>query len=65
MFLEETDGERINIVRTEEAIDTGAESIAAACPFCITMLSDGVKSLGRDENIKVEDISEIILEYIN
>lgn len=65
MFLEETEGERINIVRTEEAIDTGAESIAAACPFCLTMLSDGVKSLGRDESIKVEDISEIILEYIN
>lgn len=65
MFMEETEGERINIVRTEEAINTGAETIAAACPFCITMLSDGVKSLGRDENIKVEDITEIILDYIN
>ena len=65
MFLEETIGERINIVRSQEAINTGAESIAAACPFCITMLSDGVKSLGSESSIKIEDISEIILEYIN
>ena len=65
MFMEETIGERINVVRSQEAINTGADSIAAACPFCITMLTDGVKSLGNEDSTKIEDISEIILEYIN
>jgi Fe-S oxidoreductase len=65
MFMEETEGERINIVRSQEAINTGADTIAAACPFCITMLTDGVKSLGHESSIKIEDISEIILDYIN
>jgi len=61
MFLEETEGTKINIDRTEEAIATGAETIASACPFCMTMLSDGVKDL-ENEEVVVKDIAEIILE---
>ncbi|VAX23461.1 Fe-S oxidoreductase [hydrothermal vent metagenome] len=64
MFMEETEGERINEVRTKEAIETGADTIASACPFCMTMLSDGVKTLEKNEEVEVKDIAEIILEHI-
>jgi Fe-S oxidoreductase/nitrate reductase gamma subunit len=58
MWMEETVGTRINIERTGELLATGAEQIAAACPFCMTMLSDGVKA--HDSAVPVYDISEIV-----
>lgn len=60
--MEETEGIRINEERTKEAVQTGANTIAAACPFCITMMSDGIKTLEKSENIFVKDIAEIVLE---
>lgn len=63
MFMEETQGKRVNIERTEELLETGAETIAVNCPFCMTMISDGVKSKDAD-NVKVKDISEILLESL-
>ncbi len=62
MFLEETEGTKINLNRTKEAIDTGAETVASACPFCMTMLSDGVKDFDKTDEVAVKDIAEIILE---
>jgi Fe-S oxidoreductase len=62
MFLEENEGTRININRTEEALNTGAETIASACPFCMTMLTDGIKSFDKSGEVQIKDISEIILE---
>ena len=62
MFLEETEGTKINLNRTKEAIDTGAETVASACPFCMTMLSDGVKDFDKTDDVAVKDIAEIILE---
>lgn len=64
MFMEETVGERVNEVRTAEALATGATTIAAACPFCITMLTDGVKSKDRMEDVQVKDIAELIMDSI-
>lgn len=64
MFLEETEGTKINVNRTEEAMMTGAETIASGCPFCMTMLTDGVKSLENEEKVQVKDIAEVILENI-
>lgn len=64
MFLEETEGTRINEDRTKEAINTGADTIASACPFCMTMLSDGIKTLDKADEIEVRDIAEIVLEHI-
>ncbi|MBU0473464.1 MAG: (Fe-S)-binding protein [Bacteroidetes bacterium] len=64
MFLEENTGTRINEERTKELIKTGAETIASACPFCMTMLNDGLKAEEKNEEIEVKDIAEIILEQI-
>ena len=61
MWKEEEKGStRINNERTREAIETGAGVIAAACPFCNTMLTDGVKLNNKEESVKVLDIAEII-----
>ncbi len=61
MFKEEEKGDkRINIERTEEAVGSGADIIAAACPFCNTMLTDGVKTKEKEEEVMVMDIAELI-----
>lgn len=60
MFMEETIGKRINVERTEEALATGAKVIAAACPFCSTMLTDGVKSKEKQDQVFVKDVAEIL-----
>jgi Fe-S oxidoreductase len=58
MFMEETIGKRINHERAEEVIATGATAVAAACPFCITMLRDGINDINGEADVK--DIVEII-----
>jgi len=61
MFKEEEKGTiRINSERTNEALGTGANIIAAACPFCNTMLTDGVKNAEREDSVKVMDIAELV-----
>jgi Fe-S oxidoreductase len=63
MFKEEEKGnKRINEERTKEAIETGAEIIASNCPFCMTMLSDGVKLNEKEDEVKVIDLAELIAE---
>jgi Fe-S oxidoreductase len=62
MWMEETQGKRVNVERTEEAIATGASVIATACPFCMTMLTDGVKTKDAADRVAVKDIAELILE---
>ena len=65
MFKESEKGnEEINIKRTKQAINTNAKIIAAGCPFCNTMLSDGIKSESENIDVKVMDISEIIDDSI-
>ena len=56
---------RINNERTKEALETGAGVIAAACPFCNTMLTDGVKLNEKEESVNVMDIAEIIAASMN
>jgi Fe-S oxidoreductase len=60
MFMEETIGKRINHERAQEVIASGAKQAAAACPFCITMLSDGIRD--NDGDVEVKDIAEILDE---
>ena len=61
MFKEEEKGTtRVNFERTNEAIATGPDVIAAACPFCNTMLTDGVKNAEKESEVKVMDVAELI-----
>lgn len=61
MFKESEPGKKdINIERTEEALATGASAIAVGCPFCLTMMTDGVKNKNKEHEVKVYDISELI-----
>src|SRR5690606_31994264 len=63
MFKDAEKGKKeINIERTEEALATGATTIAVACPFCMTMMSDGVKNKEREAEVKVKDLAELIAE---
>jgi Fe-S oxidoreductase len=63
MFKEPEKGAQdINVARTEEALSTGASTIAVACPFCMTMMSDGVKNKNREGEISVKDLAELIAE---
>jgi Fe-S oxidoreductase len=63
-WMEEKIGKRINQTRVNEALDTGAEVLAAACPFCITMFDDGIKGVEAEEKMQIEDISEIVAQAI-
>lgn len=64
MWLEEKQGQRINQNRAQEAVATGASTVATACPFCLTMLKDGVQSLGAEEGVRVRDFSEILADAV-
>jgi len=61
MWMEETIGEKINENRVNEILEKNIDQIFTACPFCMTMLEDGLKACGN-ENIKVKDIAELLLE---
>jgi Fe-S oxidoreductase len=62
MFMEEKEGKRINIERTEELLAPGADEIAVACPCCMTMMSDGVKAM--DSAVPVRDIAEVVASQL-
>lgn len=63
VFKEPEPGKKdINVERTEEALSTGAETIAVACPFCMIMMSDGVKSKNVEGRVKVRDLAELIAD---
>ena len=64
MWMEEKEGKRINIERTEEALSTNAGTIGTACPFCMTMLTDGVKAKEASERVRVKDVAELLWEAV-
>jgi len=63
MWMEERQRKRINIERTEELLATGAETIAVACPFCLTMMSDGVKA--KQSSVPVVDVAELVASRLD
>ena len=66
MFKDAEPGKKeVNTERTEEALETGAKVIASACPFCMTMLSDGVKTREKENEIKILDLAELISGNLN
>jgi Fe-S oxidoreductase len=60
MWMEETIGKRINIERAEEIAQMGVQNVAVGCPFCLTMIEDGMKELGQEETLKTMDIAEFV-----
>lgn len=64
MWMEEKIGTSVNGNRAAEAIGTGAKTVATACPFCMTMLTDGVKAQGKGDDVAVRDIAEIVADSL-
>jgi len=60
MWMDETIGKRINLERSEEIVRRQVSNVAVGCPFCMTMIEDGMKELGREEEIKTMDIAELV-----
>jgi Fe-S oxidoreductase/nitrate reductase gamma subunit len=60
MWMEEKIGMRINQIRTDQAIEVNAELIGTACPYCLTMLGDGIKEKGKAETMAAYDLSELV-----
>jgi len=65
MWMEEHIGKRVNVERAQEALKTGASTVATACPFCMTMMTDGIKGEGKGEQVLVKDIAEIVADSIS
>ncbi len=65
MWLEETEGVRVNVARTEQALEVNPTAIGSACPYCLTMLSDGTKAKEVDEKVKTLDVVEILAMSID
>ncbi|MBI2819459.1 MAG: 4Fe-4S dicluster domain-containing protein, partial [Acidobacteria bacterium] len=61
-FVEEPPGKRVNQARAREALDTGADVLAVACPFCMTMMEDGINASKDQRDVRVRDIAELLWE---
>ncbi len=64
MWMEETAGKRINLARTEQALEVKPTVISSACPYCLTMMEDGVKMKEVEETVKARDIAELLEESV-
>ena len=62
MWLEEDPDKRVNLLRTEQALQTDPEVIAVSCPYCMTMLGDGIKAKELEEKVQTLDVMEIVDE---
>ncbi len=64
MFMEEQNENRVNKKRTLQLLDTGATTVASACPFCMTMITDGIKDQEKQDEIRQLDVAELLAEAI-
>jgi Fe-S oxidoreductase len=64
VFMEETIGRRVNVERTEQALATGAKTVAVGCPFCMTMMTDGTKAKNVEDEVRVADLAELVAERL-
>jgi Fe-S oxidoreductase len=65
LWMEKAKGERLSDLRIEEALAIGAQVLATACPYCITMFEDSSRTLNVDEQIKIKDVTELLLESLD
>jgi Fe-S oxidoreductase len=63
-WMEETIGTRINVLRVEQALACDPKVIATACPYCATMMIDGIAQAGRSESVVTKDIAELVAESL-
>lgn len=64
MWMEEHEGTRVNVARTEQALEVNPTAIASACPYCLTMMNDGVKMKEAEDKVKTRDVAEILADAI-
>jgi Fe-S oxidoreductase len=64
MWMPEHLGERINNLRTKEVIEVGVDFVATSCPYCLTMVEDGIKGQEMDDRVKALDLAEILYQSI-
>src|SRR4029079_5251466 len=62
MFMEEQNKDRVNVKRTLQLVQTEARTIATACPFCQVMITDGLKAISKEEEIRQLDVAELLEE---
>ena len=58
--MEERIGKRINLERSEDIVNQDVSTVAVGCPFCLTMIEDGIKEMGRETTIRIADIAELV-----
>jgi Fe-S oxidoreductase len=63
-FAEEPPAQRVNQERAREILATGAEVVAVACPFCLTMMEDGINARRGDREVRVKDVAELLAEAL-
>ena len=64
MWMEEEPDKRVNVKRVEEIIAAKVDVIATACPYCLSMFEDGLKTKEAEESIKAVDLSELLIEAL-
>ena len=64
MWMEETIGTRINVLRAEQAVAASPTVVATACPYCAVMMGDGLAQLGQSEAIATKDIAELVADAL-
>lgn len=64
MWMDEEPGKRVNVRRTEEVIEAKVDLVATACPYCLTMFEDGLKTKEVEESIKAMDLSELVVQAL-
>lgn len=60
--MEEFIGDRVNHARVDQALATSPDTVCVACPYCMTMMEDGLKDLGLADKVRVKDIAEVMAE---
>jgi Fe-S oxidoreductase len=64
MWMEEEPAKRVNVKRTEDILQAKADLVATACPFCLVMFEDGLKTKGVEETVKAMDLSELVAQLL-
>ena len=64
MWMDESRGRRVNHMRTEQALETGADTVGVSCPFCLQMFEEGIQSAGVDDRKQVKDLLELLDESL-